>query len=155
MSSKRKFAVITGVSRGIGASLESRRHPPCGGNGGGPSATHRTLLRSCRQLAGVSQSRVALFAWHKALDRGTSDRNDRQERDQRSDAPIFLINGENHYGMRFVLSKPGASKSSFLAGFVLALVFGGECACAESPSSAPYTADAHGQICNCGSALPA
>ena len=57
-----------------------------------------------------------------------------------SDGAIVLINGENHYGMRFVLSNPRATKSSFLPGFVLALVFGGERACAESLSSAPYAA---------------
>ena len=62
----------------------------------------------------------------KTIDSGSFDRNDWQERDQRSDGAIVLINGENHYGMRFVLSNPRATKSSFLAGFVLALVFGGE-----------------------------
>ena len=51
--------------------------------------------------------------------------------------------------MRFVLSNLRATKSSFLAGLVLALVFGGERASAESLSSAPYAADAHDQICNC------
>ncbi len=86
----------------------------------------------------------------KSIDSGSFDRDDWQERDQRSDGAIVLVNGENHYGMRFALSNPRATKSSLLAGFVLALVFGGERACAKSLSSAPYAADAHDQICNCG-----
>ena len=67
-----------------------------------------------------------------------------------SDGAIVLINGENHYGMRFVRSNPRATTSSCLAGLVLALVFGGERACAEALPSAPYAANAHDQICNCG-----
>ncbi len=59
-----------------------------------------------------------------------------KDRISASDGAIVLINGENHYGMRFLLSNPRATKSSFLAGFVLALVLGGERARAESLSSA-------------------
>ena len=86
----------------------------------------------------------------KALDSGSVARNHWQERDQRSDGASVLIYGDNHYGMRFVLSNLRATKTSFLAGFVLALVFGGERACAEPLSSAPHAADAHDQICHCG-----
>ncbi len=52
--------------------------------------------------------------------------------------------------MRFLLSNPRTTKSSFLLGFLLALVFGGERALPESLSSASYAADAHNQVCNCG-----
>ena len=107
-----------------------------------PASRHRSRREARVQVRNSTRD--------KSLDSGSFDRNDWQERNQRSDGAIVLINGENHYGMRFVLSNPRATKSSFLAGFVLALVFGGERACAESLSSAPYAADAHDQICNCG-----
>ena len=73
-----------------------------------------------------------------------------KEWDQRPDGAIVLINGENHHDMRFVLSIPRPTESGLLIGLVLALVFGGESACAESLLSAPYAADVHDQICNCG-----
>ncbi len=107
-----------------------------------PASRHRS-----RRAARVQ---VRNSTWDKTLDGGSFDRNHWQEPDQRSDGAIVLKNGENHYGMRFVRSNPLAIKSSFLAVLVLALVLGSERACAEPLSSAPYAADAHDQICNCG-----
>ena len=83
-----------------------------------PASRHRSRREARVQVRNSTRD--------KSIDSGSFDRNDWQEPDQRSDGAIVLINGENHYGMRFVLSNPRATKSSFLAGFVLALVFGGE-----------------------------